>query len=284
MKKSKFKNLLAFFTTILLVFMIVMTINGRSKMSAFENALNVVISPVQSVMNGISSVISDIAYPFKNMFVLSEENKILKAVNSDLQQEVIKLTLSREEYNELKKLQLALKYVKKINSDNYVTADVVYRDPSNWYTIFMINVGTKSGIDKNSMVITDDGLVGQVYEASENFSKVITLSDVKGSVSFKILDEKRNYDGIINANIEGGFSGYFFDINAQVSVGDKLVTSGLGIYPEGIMIGEVTKVLDDSDTILKNIELKSYVDFKKISKVLVVPPNRNINKIIKSDR
>ena len=58
--------------------------------------------------------------------------------------------------------------------------------------------------------------------------------------------------------------------------GDILMTSGLGLYPKGIMIGEVQNVLDEQSSLIRYIRVRPYVDFKTSDKVLVVNP-RELN-------
>ena len=61
----------------------------------------------------------------------------------------------------------------------------------------------------------------------------------------------------------------------NVLPGDVVTTSGLGLYPEGIPIGEVDKVIDDKNKSMKFVVVKPYVNFKNIDDVTIVEP-RNI--------
>ena len=60
------------------------------------------------------------------------------------------------------------------------------------------------------------------------------------------------------------------DSRAKVSEGDRLETSGMGVFPAGIEIGKITKVRYDSDEQLQRISVKSSVDFKSLQKVTVI--------------
>ena len=66
--------------------------------------------------------------------------------------------------------------------------------------------------------------------------------------------------------------GYLFDKEESVFTGDILVTSGLGLYPAGIQIGEVEGVVEDKSNLLQYIKIKPYVNFKTIDKVIVINP------------
>ena len=66
-----------------------------------------------------------------------------------------------------------------------------------------------------------------------------------------------------------------FDTSYDVLPGDVVVTSGLGIYPKGIPIGEIDKVIDDKNKSMKYVVVKPYADFKNIDDVKIIEP-RNI--------
>ncbi|MPM24938.1 hypothetical protein SDC9_71427 [bioreactor metagenome] len=66
-----------------------------------------------------------------------------------------------------------------------------------------------------------------------------------------------------------------FETSYDVLPGDVVVTSGLGLYPEGIPIGEVDKVIDDKNKSMKHIVVKPYVNFKNVEDVTIIEP-RNI--------
>ena len=54
--------------------------------------------------------------------------------------------------------------------------------------------------------------------------------------------------------------------------GDVIVTSGLGLYPEGIQIGEINEVIEDNNNLLKFVKIKPYANFKKLDKVMILNP------------
>ena len=96
-------------------------------------------------------------------------------------------------------------------------------------------------------------------------------SKYKGIITYgQNADEEANYRD------KGLLQGYMFDSSYEVLPGDLVTTSGLGLYPEGIAIGKVEKVVEDKNNSLKYVIVKPNVDFKNIDDVLIVEP-RNIN-------
>ena len=76
--------------------------------------------------------------------------------------------------------------------------------------------------------------------------------------------------GIVSGSAGGEISGYMMDADSTISEGDIIVTSGLGIYPEGISIGNVKTVVYNSNTLLKEITVEPAVNFKGLEKVAVI--------------
>ena len=76
--------------------------------------------------------------------------------------------------------------------------------------------------------------------------------------------------GIIEGTGNGKITGYMLDNTVEISEGDRLITSGIGLYPEGIELGRVTKSWYDSTKQLMMLEVKPEVDFGSIDKVSVI--------------
>lgn len=226
------------------------------------------------VKNGVSSI-----FKYREN---ARKAKELESENEDLKKEIIELKDKIESTQSLQDLKRSLNFIDEKYKANMVSASVVGKNDDNWYTSFVIGAGKKQGVQKDSIVVNGKGLVGIVYEVSENYSKAISLLDTKSSVSFKLL-KNPDYKGVITQNAQenqnykskGLLEGYMFDSSYDVIPGDVLLTSGLGLYPESIPIGEIEKVIDDKNKGLKYVVVKPYADFKNIDDVVVIQP-RNI--------
>lgn len=259
--------------TIILIITIGITIGGRTKVSMPENLIGKMITPVQKILyksgQGVEEGIRSL-FTFRS---IAKENKLLKKEVQDLNQKVIQLSLTRDELNELRRLQDALNYAKENHKINYVTASVTGKDTGNWFNMFTVDVGKKHGITKNSTVMNGDGLIGRVYEVGDSWAKVVTIIDNKSSVSFQVL-RNNQYIGVIRGSIKADLTGYLIDPEAEVLVGDKLITSGLSMFEKGILIGQVKEVIKKEDELLKTIKVEPAVNFKKIDKVFIIIPER----------
>ena len=242
------------------------------------------VAAVESNFNKGFTFLQDKVSGILNYKTTSEEAEKLKKENEKLREEIIGLNNKLDEKESLESLKKSLSFIDEKYKANKISASVVGKNDGNWYDSFVIGAGKKQGVKKDSIVMNGNGLVGMVYEVSDNYSKAISLLDSKSSVSFKLLKDS-NFKGVItqNSKIEdkenykdGGYLyGYMFDTSYEVLPGDVVTTSGLAVYPEGIPIGEVAKVIDDKDKSVKSIIVKPYVDFKNVNDVIIIEP-RNI--------
>ncbi|HLZ54274.1 MAG TPA: rod shape-determining protein MreC, partial [Verrucomicrobiae bacterium] len=127
-------------------------------------------------------------------------------------------------------------------------ADVVMRDPANWWRTVQIDLGSRDGVRENLPVLTADGLVGRVSAVGLTRSQVVLLGDSYCRVSALVEDPAHDI-GIITAS--GPLDNSLVELtylsgNAVVKPGQNVVTSGEGgVYPRGIIIGQVV----DSQTV-----------------------------------
>lgn len=237
-------------------------------------------SPIYSAMEFVKQGASDLMNFKKN----SNKMRELEKENEELKAKVIDLNSKSAKLESLEDLKKSLNYVSTDRMKSIVSGSVIEKNDGNWYESFVLNVGKNDGVEKNSIVINGKGLVGIVYEVSGNSCKAISMLDSKSAVSFKIVNNTAA-KGVISTSTSAGkekayeangyLNGYMFDSDYEVVQGDIIVTSGMGLYPEDIPIGEVEKVIDDKNKSLKSVVIKPYVNFKDVNDVMIIKP-RNI--------
>ncbi|WP_176072496.1 rod shape-determining protein MreC [Clostridioides difficile] len=249
--------------------------------------LGVASDAITSVGKGINDGFSFIKNGFKDVANFKDNSKKVKKLeeeNEKLKKDMIALNAKLDKTESLEELKKTLNFVQEEYKATSISARVVGKNDGNWYESFVIGAGKNSGVKKESIVMNGSGLVGIVYEVSNNYSKAISLLDSKASVSFKLakdanakgtITQNTTLDNKDSYNSKGYLQGYMFDSSYNVIQGDIITTSGLGFFPDGIPIGEVEKVVDDKDKSLKYVVVKPYVDFKNINDVVVIEP-RNI--------
>lgn len=233
---------------------------------------------IPAINNEAFNIMNKISTVFKSKkAVESEKTEIekLKAENTVLRSQLINITLQKKEIEQLTQLKKSLKFVTNKNSSSFISSNIIAKNNGIYYKSFTLSAGKKDGVTTDSIVVNGDGLVGRVYEVSNNFSKAISLLDNRSPISFEIMGRESDTGmlsqdtSMIQISDEGVVKGYMFDANSKVKVGEIITTSGLGLYPSGIPIGKISKVIPDSQNILKYVVIAPFVDLKNINTVMI---------------
>ncbi|WP_246542987.1 rod shape-determining protein MreC [Fusibacter paucivorans] len=268
---ERLKKIIVIVVGLLMILLMAISFGGRERITAVESQLGSFIAPVQRFFSQIGNFMDEKTEPIINVLNYKSLNESLSKENEMLKAQVVSLTMAQKEFEELNELKQSLHYAERSDQDNYISCSVIAKDIGNWFNMFTIDAGTEQGVTKNSTVINGNGLVGLVYEVGSNWSKVISIIDHKSSVGFEMLRVTDDYDGILSGTTNYELVGELYDTQANVHVNDYIVTSGLGMYPKGILIGQIYELVDDRDLFLKQIKVKPAVDFKKLNKVMVIP-------------
>ena len=176
--------------------------------------------------------------------------------------------LLQERLSEFDRLKKLLNY-KKLYNLNAIACNVIGRDINGFIKYIIIDRGRKDNVEKNDAIISYDGLLGKVVEVYKNSARVITVINSNNNVS--IMNFKTRTVGIMHGDGFGGLIVDYYIKTDNVTVGDVLITSGLGkIYPKGIPVGTVQKVEVNPNNLFRKIWISSLVDFHKLENVLIV--------------
>lgn len=233
-------------------------------------ALQTVGAAIEKPLSSAASGIRDTFTGIFNYRDVLEENEALKKENDALRQENLELELSREELGELAALAGAFDFTPFTGAGEAIAGRIISLDNSNLFHTFVIDAGSAKGIAVDDIVVNGSGLIGRVRETGENWAKVVSILDENNNVSFKVL-RKGSILGVLHGDGEGGLTGYLLDGDAQIAVGDVLVTSGVGLYPQGIRIGKVATVSFNKDLQLRVVTVKPSVSFESMELVAVFP-------------
>lgn len=121
-------------------------------------------------------------------------------------------------------------------------ANVVTRDPANWWRSVEIDLGSRDGLRNELPVLTSDGLVGRVASVGFTHSQVVLVGDPNCRVSVMVENSARDM-GVLTASgpLDNSLVqlGYLAS-SANLKSGQTVVTSGLGgVFPQGIPVGRI---------------------------------------------
>ena len=65
----------------------------------------------------------------------------------------------------------------------------------------------------------------------------------------------------------------FVPVGADMKIGDRVISSGLGgIYPKGLMVGTVTRLIKSKEGLFQEVTIKPGADLSRLEEVLVLLP------------
>lgn len=275
-KRNKERMTVAIIAVILIV-IVGFTSSSRANLTRAEILTGNLLTPISKWTNKISQNISESINDIRNLPIIKEENKILKEKIVELEKENIRYEdiIGRTDF--LKRENQLLKETRF----NLLEAQIVGKEPGNWFDRFTIDKGSDDGVEKGDTIvqaieieqgIVVEGIVGRVIDVGSNWSKIVTVVDELSRLSFKIV---RTQDGgVISGGLDSSITGFLFDHQADIIKGDKIMTSGLGgVYEKDIYVGEVSEVTSGDNDLMKEIKVTPAIDFKKIYKVYVILNN-----------
>lgn len=231
-----------------------------------------VFVPMQKGINAVGGWMSEKADNLKNLNDVMQKNEELQAQVDELTAELNTIKLEQYDLNNYRAL---LELDDKYPSYKKVAANVIGKDSGNWFNTFIIDKGSKDGIEKDMNVIAGSGLVGIVTDVAPNYAKVKSIIDDTSSVSGMDLATSDNCIirgnlQMMNENQEIELSD-LKDTDDQVQAGDQIVTSYISDkYLQGILIGYIKDVSVDSNNLTKSGTITPVVDFEHIQEVLVI--------------
>jgi rod shape-determining protein MreC len=103
----------------------------------------------------------------------------------------------------------------------------------------IIDKGSENGISQGMPVATYEGIVGRILLVGEKSSEVILITDDISAVDAYI--HRTRARGIVKGT-GGGCIMEYLEKKADVSVGDKVISSGKdGFFPKEVVIGTVVE-------------------------------------------
>jgi rod shape-determining protein MreC len=230
------KNYLALGAVTLLALLILSLpprVTARLKLAAGSLFL-----PLFGLANTTQQLPADLANTVLPRRALLRQIENLRTTNEVLEVQALQATASARENNQLRSLvgwQQQAPWRLKL-------ANVIMRDPANWWRTVQIDLGSRDGLRENLPVLTANGLVGRVSSVGFTRSQVVLIGDPDCRVS-ALVENPAHDMGVVSAG--GLLDTSLVDLTylsgaANLKAGQSVITSGLGgIFPKGIPIGQV---------------------------------------------
>ena len=237
----------------------------------------------QEVLAPIESGASKAFKPFRDLFNwvgdafdATDENKRLKKELAQARTELAQARTAMRENEQLRGMVGLRREAGFPQSTDPVTARVIARSTTDWSSTIQIDKGTDDGVRPNQPVITGDGLVGKVAQASGGTATVQLITDGESNVSAAIVPDGAS--GVVRTPV-GDPDDLQLDFVRRaegIRKGQTVITSGFrsgrlqSLYPRGIPIGTVRAVDRDELETFQRVHVDPFADFRRIDVVQVL--------------
>jgi len=193
--------------------------------------------------------------------------------NQDLQQTVDRLRLEQaalmEDAQQGERLQAMLDFQHKYI---YTTlpAQAIGSSGSDQSRVFYLDKGSNNGLKPDMAVITADGIVGKVRDVFPTTAQVLMINDQTSGAG--VILETTRIRGILTGNASGRLEVVGILADDRIKPGEKVLTAGGDlIFPRGLPVGEVERVVRDPDRdAFIDVIVKPAAHIDRLDEVLVI--------------
>jgi rod shape-determining protein MreC len=237
----------------------------------------------QEAFAPIESGASKALKPFRDFFGWAGDTIDAKDQNAELEDEVRRLRSELAEAQTSLRDANQLKAIRELHQENYfpqatapVTARVIARSPTVWYSSVKIDKGSDDGVRVNQPVIAAGGLAGKIVSVTGGTAQVRLITDGESGVSAQVFPagvtgvvrpKVGDPEDLLLENVESG---------RRVTEGTLVVTSGFrsaqgeSLFPRGIPVGEVKRVDFDELETYQRVHVRPFADLRRIDLVEVL--------------
>ncbi len=227
---------------------------------------NAIISPPERLIHGTK-------IGFGSLWTNYIDLRHVREQNEDLQKTVDRLRLEQaallEDARQGQRLQALLGFQEKYIYTT-MAAQAYGSSGSDRSHVFYIDKGAHDGLKPDMAVITADGIVGKVRDVFPHTAQVLAVNDASSGAG--VILETTRIRGILRGDAVGRLEVVGVTADQRIQPGEKILTAGGDlIFPRGLPVGVVEKVVNDPDRDgMIDIIVKPAARLERLDEVLVI--------------
>lgn len=236
-----------------------------------SDLFNIVTSPVRGGISAAAGWAEGVSAYVFHYQELHDELDELRVRVAELEEEVREGQEASRENEQLREL---LDLQAKRRDFVFESARVTARSTFAWESTLTIDKGTSSGVEAGDCVITETGvLVGVVSKVGLNWATVSTV--INTDIEMGGIVTRTYSAGILEGDFtlmsQGRLKLSYLPEGAQLVSGDEVLTSGRGgVYPSGLVVGQVEGVFTDPSGMTRYAVVLPSADFSSLIEVFVI--------------
>jgi rod shape-determining protein MreC len=247
-----------------------------------QRGVATVFAPVGEVAERALKPARDLINWFDETFDARGENEELRAEVAKLRAEVVAAEAAEGDNEQFRKLLSLVDKNPGLGEYALVTARVVERSPTVWFSDVIIDHGSSSGIERNDAVVNGDGLIGRISDVTSGTAQVQLITDHDNAVSAEVLPSGPT--GIVEPEVGDPEDLLldFIDNDETIQENQTLATAGWSngvvssAYPPGIPIGRVSEAEAGEQEEFQRVHVDPFADLRQLEyvQVLTAGPER----------
>ena len=227
---------------------------------------DMLVTPPEQVIHSSKLGMEDLWQNYLNLRHVREQNQ-------DLQKTIDRLRLEQasllEDARQGQRLQALLGFQQKYIYTT-LAAQAIGSSGSDQSRVFYLDKGSADGLDRDMAVITAEGIVGKVREVFPHSAQVLAINDQTSGAG--VILETTRVRGILRGNAAGQPQIVDIMSDQRIQPGEKVLTAGGDqIFPRGLPVGVVEKVVRDPDRdSFIDVIVTPAVHLDRLDEVLVV--------------
>jgi rod shape-determining protein MreC len=247
-----------------------------------QDVVSTVFAPIESVADRALKPARDLVNWFHETFDARGENDRLRDQVAELRDQLARAQTTRQEAKEVAALDETLSGGIVPDGTDPVTARVIGRSPTVWYSSVTVDKGSSDGVHVDDPVVAALGLAGKVTQTTPNTAQVTLITDADSAVTARIVPSGAT--GVVEPDVGDprDLQLDYLERGTEIAEGQMVVTAGFStgdlgsIFPPGIPIGEITKATPEEQQAYQRVHLEPFADLRDMSfvKVLTAPSGK----------
>jgi len=247
-----------------------------------QDVVSTVFAPIESVADRALKPARDLVNWFHETFDARGENDRLHDQVVELRDQLARAQTTRQEAKEVAALDETLSGGIVPDGTDPVTARVIGRSPTVWYSSVTVDKGSSDGVHVDDPVVAALGLAGKVTQTTPNTAQVTLVTDADSAVTARIVPSGAT--GVVEPDVGDprDLQLDYLERGTEIAEGQMVVTAGFStgdlgsIFPPGIPIGEITEATPEEQQAYQRVHLEPFADLRDMSfvKVLTVPSGK----------
>ena len=223
------------------------------------------VTPPEMLLHATGKGIRTLWTNYVDLIHVRKQNQQLK---TELDQMRLEEASMAEDARQGERLQALLGFKEKYVYQT-VAAQVIGTSGTEQSHVLLIDKGTEDGLKPDMPVITPDGIVGKTRDVFRHTSQVLEISDATSGAG--VILERTRIRGVLRGDSWGQPEIVNLSPDERIQPGEPALTSGGdGIYPRGLAVGVVQRVMPDPEGTLVNVLIKPAANLARLEEVLVI--------------